>query len=305
MSFGAFNNLMSVLDVLVPIFGVIFFGWLLQSLSLMPAWLLKLINDYVYYVGITVITFVSLHDTSWNILLDPEIYILSLVPLLAVIVLALAVAKFLKLKDGMFALFVICSFYGNTGYIGFPLNVIVLGSGSLGIAAFISTIHTLVVFTIGIYLLKRYTGSKVEAGKLHKLPVLWAALLGVLFSWVAIPDLIRLPLSLISDSTSPLALLATGAMIYGANIKSNLKEIGAISAIKLIALPVLVVLTGLATQGSGLIYKTSLLEAATPVAVTNSILAAQFKTRDDFASEAIIISTLIFAATLTVILLFI
>ena len=294
---------MSVLNVLVPIFGVILFGWILQSLSLMPARLLKLINDYVYYVGITVITFVSLHDTGWSILLDPEVYILSLVPLLAVIILALAVAKLLRLKDGMFALFVICSFYGNTGYIGFPLNVAVQGSGSLGVAAFISTIHTLVVFTLGIYLLKRYTGSKAEAGKLHKLPVLWAALLGVLFSWVVIPDLIRLPLSLIADSTSPLALLATGAMIYGANIRSNLKEIGAISAIKLVALPAMVVLTGLATQGSGLIYRTSLLEAATPVAVTNSVLAAQFKTRDDFASEAIVISTALFAVTLTVILI--
>ena len=94
-------------------------------------------------------------------------------------------------------------------------------------------------------------------------------------------------------------------MIYGASIQSNLKEIGAISAIKLIALPALVVLTGLATQGSGLIYRTSLLEAATPVAVTNSILAAQFKTRDDFASEAIIISTILFAATLAVLLIFI
>ncbi len=305
MSFSAFNTLMSILNVLIPIFGVILLGWILRSLGLMPAKLLNLINDYVYYVGITVITFISLHDTSWNILLDPEIYILSLVPLLATIVLALIVAKLLKLKDGMFAIFVICSFYGNTGYIGFPLNVTVQGSGSLGMAAFISTIHTLVVFTIGIYLLKRYTGSKVEAGKLHKLPVLWAALLGILFSWVMIPDLIRLPLSLIADSTSPLALLATGAMIYGADIKSNLKEIGAISAIKLVALPALVVLTGLATQGSGLIYKTSLLEAATPVAVTNSVLAAQFKTRNDFASEAIIISTILFAVTLTVLLIFI
>ena len=296
---------MNVLNVLIPIFGVILLGWILKRLGLMPSWLLSLINDYVYYIGISVITFVSLHDTSWKILLDPEVYILSVIPLLAAIVLALAVAKFLKLKDGMFALFVICSFYGNTGYIGFPLNVAVQGPDSLGMAAFISTIHTLVVFTLGIYLLKRYTGSKAEAGKLHKLPVLWAALLGVLFSWVMIPDLIRLPLALISDSTSPLALLATGAMIYGANIKSNLKEIGAISAIKLIALPALVVLTGLATQGSGLIYRTSLLEAATPVAVTNSILAAQFKTRDDFASEAIIISTILFAATLAVLLIFI
>lgn len=296
---------MSVLNVLVPIFGIILLGWVLQRIGLMPVWLLDAINNYVYYIGITVITFVSLHDTSWSILFDPEIYVLSLVPLLAVIVIAIAAARLLKLEGGMFALFVICAFYGNTGYIGFPLNVIVQGRDSLNMAAFVSTIHTIVVFTIGIYLLKRYTGSKAEAGKLHKLPVLWAALLGVLLSWIAIPDLIRLPLSLISDSTSPLALLATGAMVHGASLKLDLKEIGVLSAIKLAVLPAMVALTGLALHSSGLIYRTSLLEAATPVAVTNSVLAAQFKTRKDFASQAIIISTIIFAATLTVILFFI
>jgi predicted permease len=67
----------------------------------------------------------------------------------------------------------------------------------------------------------------------------------------------------------------------------------------------MVVLTGLAMHSSGLVYRTSLLEAATPVAVTNSVLAAQFKTRYDFASQAVIISTILFAVTLTILLLFI
>jgi predicted permease len=224
---------------------------------------------------------------------------------LIVIAIAFAAAKLLKLEGGMIALFVVCAFYGNTGYIGFPLNVIVQGRDSLNIAAFVSTIHTIVVFTIGIYLLKRYTGSKSEAGKLYKLPILWAAALGILLSWVAIPDLARLPLNLIADSTSPLALLATGAMVRAASLKPDLKEIGVLSIIKLIILPVMVVLTGLAMHSSGLVYKTSLLEAATPVAVTNSVLAAQFKTRYDFASQAVIISTILFAVTLTILLLFI
>jgi len=126
----------------------------------------------------------------------------------------------------------------------------------------------------------------------------------VLLSWLVIPDLIRMPLGLISDSTSPLALLATGAMAEGASIKSDLKSIGVLSGIKLIIMPVLVVLIGIATGGTGTVFKTSLLEAATPVAVTNSVLAAQFKMRKDFASQAVIISTIVFAVTLGVLLLF-
>jgi predicted permease len=297
--------MMNVLSVLVPIFGLILLGWFLKRIRLLNDWLVGGINNYVYYIGISVITFISLHDTSTSVLLDPGIYILNLVPMLLTAGIAYAVAKMLRLPKDMSAIFVVCAFYGNTGYIGFPLNVFVQGKSSLNTAAFISTLYTIVVFTLGIYLLKRNSDEPVEAGKLHKLPIIWAALLGILLSWLTIPELIRMPLELISDSTSPLALLATGAMAEGAMLKADLKNIGVLSAIKLVLAPALVAVTGLLLGSSGVMFKTSLLEAATPVAVTNSVLASQFKMREEFASHAVIISTALFAVSLTIILFFI
>jgi predicted permease len=295
---------MNVLSVIVPIFGLILAGWFFRRLSLINAKMVDIINNYVYYDGISAITFLSLHDTSSTLLLDPEIYILNLLPMLAVAVIAYAAARAMKLKNDLLAVFVVCAFFGNTGYIGFPLNVYVQGHDSLATAAFVSTIYTIVVFTLGVYLLKKNASEPVEAGKLHKLPILWAALLGILLSWLALPGLIRLPLELISESTSPLALLATGAMVQGTAFKADLKSIGAVSVIRLILAPALVALTGLVLGSSGMVFKTSLLEAATPVAVTNSVLASQFKMRPDFASGAVIVSTILFAVTLTAILLF-
>lgn len=296
---------MNVLGVIVPIFGIILAGWFLRWLRLINARMVDLVNDYVYYVGIPVITFISLHDNSIGLLLDPYIYIINLIPMALVALVAYAVAKLLKLEQGMLAVFVVCAFFGNTGYIGFPLNVAVQGKGSLNTAAFISTMYTVVVFTAGVYLLRKSSPEKAEAGKLYKLPIIWAALLSILLSWIALPGIIKIPLELISDSTSPLALLATGAMVEGATFKADLKSIGALSAIKLVLAPALVIITGALMGSSGMLYKTSLLEAATPVAVTNSVLAAQFKLRQDFASQAVIVSTALFAITLTAILLFI
>lgn len=296
---------MNVLSVLVPIFGLILLGLFLKRIRLLNDWLVGAINNYVYYIGISVITFVSLHDTSTSVLLDPEIYILNLVPMLLTAGIAFAAARILKLPKDLAAVFIICAFFGNTGYIGFPLNVIVQGRESLNTAAFISTIYTIVVFTLGVYLLRKNSVEPTEAGKLHRLPVIWAALLGILLSWLAIPDVVRLPLDLISDSVSPLALLATGAMAEGAAIEADLKSTGVLTVIKLAIAPALVVATGLFLGSSGMAFKTSVLEAATPVAVTNSVLASQFKTRPAFASNAVIVSTILFAISLTVILLII
>jgi hypothetical protein len=129
-------------------------------------------------------------------------------------------------------------------------------------------------------------------------------LLGILLSWLALPYVVRLPLSLISESTSPLALLATGAMIETSGLGLDLKEIGALSALKLVVAPALVLIVGLVAGCQGMTLNTSLLEAATPVGVTNSVLAEQFKMDSEFASRAVVISTILFAVTLSVILVF-
>lgn len=296
---------MDVINVVAPIFGLILAGWLLKRIGLLSKWLVDKINDYVYYIGISVVTFVSLHDTSTSLLLDPTIYILTIVPIIAIFCIAYAAARMMKLKRDTLAIFVVCAFFGNTAYIGFPLNIMVQGKESLNITAFVSTIYVLMVFTLGVFLLKKYADGPVEAGKLHKLPVLWAAILGVLLSWLAIPGVLRFPMELISDTTSPLALLATGAMVEVGSLKSDLKPIGVLSGLKLALMPMIVVLLAIVINGRSDVYKTVLLEAATPVGVTNSVLAAQFKMRHDFASQAVVITTALFAVSLTILLLFI
>jgi predicted permease len=294
---------MNLLDVVVPIFGLIFVGWLIKAVGLFPQWLVKAVNDYVYYVGITVITFISLHDTSFDLLFDPWIYLITIVPIVAVILIAFAVARLMKLEHIAIPVFVICAFFGNTGYIGFPLNIAVQGRDSLALTAFVSTIYTVIVFTFGAYLCQRYSGKNEKVLRLHKIPVFWAAAAGLALSFIALPGIARVPLLFIEDSTSPLALLATGAMISVAGIKGNLKPIGAISVIKLLVMPAIVIVTAAVAGISGTVYKTSLLEAATPVGVTNTVLAEQFGLDVKLASSAVVVSTALFFVTITLMLL--
>ena len=294
---------MDFLSVVIPIFALILAGWLLMRIGMFPQWLVKVVNDYVYYIGITVITFLSLHDTSVDLLFDPWVYLITIVPMVAVILIAFAVARMMKLEHAAIPVFIVCAFFGNTGYIGFPLNIAVQGRESLALTAFISTIYTVIVFTFGAYLCQRYSGKDEKVLRLHKIPVFWAAAAGIALSFIALPDIVRMPLVFIEDSTSPLALLATGAMISFAGLKGNLKPIGAISAIKLLVMPAIVIVTAAVAGISGTVYKTSLLEAATPVGVTNTVLAEQFGLDAKLASSAVVVSTALFFVTITLILL--
>lgn len=296
---------MDILDVLLPIFGIILIGYLLKSIGVFKEKYVKIVNDYVYYIGITVVTYLSLHDVGFEILLDPRIYVLTLLPTMIIAAIAYYAAKTMRLDRAIIPVFIICAFFGNTGYVGFPLNLIVQGEESLPLTVLISTIYTIIVFTFGITILKRYAKDEyVKSSSLLKLPIVWAALLGILTFWLVLPGFIRLPLDIIADSTSPLALLATGAMIGGNGIFKNFKEIGVLSIIKLALMPLTVFVIAQIAGYNGMVYRTALLEAAVPVGVTNSILAAQFGLNKEFASNAIIISTVLFGVSLSVLLLF-
>jgi predicted permease len=294
---------MDLLSVIVPIFGLLLAGWLLKAIGLFPPWLVKALNGYVYYVSITVITFLSLHDTSHSLLLDPTVYLITVIPIAVIIVIAFSVARLMKLEKAAVPVFVVCAFFGNTGYIGFPLNIAAQGRESLALTAFISTIYTVIVFTFGAYLCQRYSWKHEKVLHLHKIPVFWAAAAGIMLSFVALPDIVRLPLVLVEDSTSPLALVATDAMISIAEMKGNVKPILTISAIKLLLMPAIVIATAAVAGISGAVYRTSVLEAATPVGVTNTVLAQQFGLDEKLASGAVVVSTALFFATVTLFLL--
>lgn len=310
---------MSFIDVVVPIFGLMLIGWLLKKAGVFPEWLVRLVNDYVYYIGITVITFLSLHDTDKRLLFDPSIYLLNLLPIAIILIIALATAHLLKLDRLAIPVVVTCAFFGNTGYIGFPLNASVQGYESLGLAAFLSTAYTIIVFTLSPFLFRHYTTQKSEdrpgsdtiaslkkiLGGLFRLPIIWATILGLALSFIAIPDLIRLPMEWISISTSPLALLATGAMITGSGFRENWKALGAISVLKLAVMPAIIIFMGIVMSLNGPIYRTSLLEAATPVGVTNAVIAEQYKADKTLASGAVVVSTMLFLVSLIVVLLFV
>ena len=94
-------------------------------------------------------------------------------------------------------------------------------------------------------------------------------------------------------------------MISAIGIKENAGAIGAISGIKLLVMPAVVVVTAIIAGVSGTVYKTSLLEAATPVGVTNTVLAQQFGLDEKLASSAVVISTLLFFVSISVVLLLI
>ena len=94
-------------------------------------------------------------------------------------------------------------------------------------------------------------------------------------------------------------------VISASGMRENVKAIGGVSVLKLLLMPAMVILTAAVAGVSGPVYKSSLLEAATPAGVTNTALAKQFGLDEKLASSVVVITTALFFVTITLILLLI
>lgn len=128
----------------------------------------------------------------------------------------------LKVKEGRRNTFAAAAGFSNVVFIGFPVIQALWGDGitSIGVIYYISS--TLLFWTVGVWLLQRdgkANGGK-KAGFFSNLkavvsPAVIGMFLGMaaIFFGIRVPDFVLKPLSMISQLTSPMALIFIGSVI--------------------------------------------------------------------------------------------
>jgi len=189
--------------------------------------------------------------------------------------------------------------FGNTGNLGLPLALFAFGAQGFDIAVVVFAIMAFMSFTIGVWLVSGAGSGWVAI----KEPMVAATVLGALFLWQgwALPVWIGNTLDLIGQIGIPVMLLTLGVAI------SRLKPQRLLSAL-LLSLAKLAICVG-AAYGVGLIFQLPnlalgvlVLQVATPVAVTNYMLAEKYKANADEVAGLVVVSTLLSVIAIPLIL---
>ncbi|OGS16942.1 MAG: hypothetical protein A2234_09060 [Elusimicrobia bacterium RIFOXYA2_FULL_58_8] len=274
-------------------------GWLFRKYGIVQEGAEKAFNQYLYYLALPALTIVKiaampLSGLGWQFLAG------STLPLLGVMLAAVALWK-AGAADWRFArLLVIVPALGNTAYLGFPVVGMRFGEDAIGYAAIAGSLQSIFVFTFGCFIMTLVCDKTCPPARLLRMlgrnVVLWASVVGLLMAGfgLRLPGLVNQVLSDIGKTTLPLALFTIGVSLYGKRVVHNLPRIALISGLKLLLMPVLFL--GLAGGGGsgGLSLKVAFLQACMPVAVLNFIIAKEFDFDADLVSQSILFSTLAF-----------
>lgn len=219
-----------VLDVTFPFFALVLVGWAAARIGWLPLASIPALNLFVLYFALPCMLFRFAAATPLARMFDPSVGGTWLLCALVMVGLAVAAARRGGLDWNNAAFGALVAAFPNSGFIGVPLLVDLLGHQAAAPAIVALALDMVVTTSLCIAL------SRLDAADVHGAeraaaralrgmvvnPLPWSIALGCLVAGTGwgLPHLVLKPVAMLADAASPTALFTLGAMLARAQQRS-------------------------------------------------------------------------------------
>ena len=302
--------MLSVLLITFPFFALVLCGYLAARTRLLPQPAIPGLNAFVLYFALPCMLYRFGASTPIAQLIDPAaagVYLLCALVMVAGTVLATRGPR-MGWNDAAFGALVAA--FPNTGFMGVPLLVALLGAAAAGPAILTIAIDMVITSSLCVALSRLdVAGTHGMAVALRKAlrgmagnPMPWAIALGALASAVhfKLPGPLDQSVAMLADAASPVALFTIGAVLARSQMNEH-EQVAArdyvpIALAKLLLHPLLVWAVGQGAIALGLpltpfALTALVLLAALPSASNVALLAERFGAHNGRITRTILVST--------------
>jgi len=302
--------MLQTLSVVLPVFALIFAGWLVRHMGVLGPRATTELNRFVVYLALPALLFDIVAHARWSDIWQPG-FVAAFGLATAMVFTLVSVVRCRRGRpladaaiDGLNAA------YANTGYIGFPLALAALGPAALTPTLIASIITICVLFAVAIVLIEvglmtagRRRDIAVKVGRsLLRNPLLMAPVLGalILLSGSNVPVPLESFLKLLGGAASPCALVALG-LFLAEERKPATPDTGPAALLvgcKLVLHPAVTWALALAFRLPPLLTHAAVLIAALPTG-TGPFMLAEFYDREARITSRVVLASTV-ASVLTI-----
>ena len=298
---------MPILNIILPIFSVIFLGYFLKRIRFFDESFVRVLNQLVYHIVLPVLVFWEIgrspFQESFNGALVAVVFI-AMGFLFGIIMIGGRFLGFTPAQRGSLAQ---GSFRGNLAYIGLALAANIYGNPGLSKAGVL--VGFMIPFmnffsVLGLLLSQPRQPRKHSLSHLVRTTFLnsliLASFLGLGFSYfaLALPPLLANTFKMISGLSLPLALLSMGGNLSFQAVKGDIRPAIGATFLKLLGLPLMGLVLLHYWGIGGLDYKITLLFLSCPTAVITYIMSSELGGDQDLSASIVMLTTLGSMATL-------
>lgn len=295
-----------VLNNITPILLIIFFGYLMEKKFQLDVQSFSKANFYVF---IPALIFIKLYETDMQFEFV-RILIFGIIFVLILNFIANLIAHFRNLDDSKLNALKNSIMFYNSGNFGLPLIILVFDGLPQAVAAqiMILMVQNFVTNTLGFYNAGRgQMNYKDSIRHILKMPAIYAAIAGIFLKFIPV-DLENIflwtSLEYLAEGLVPVALLTLGIQISLANLDFGDIDVYLAVSIRLLGSPVLAFILIYFLRIEGIMAQVLFISSSVPSAVNTALIAVEFKNKPDYASQVVMITTLLSAFTLTGVIYF-
>lgn len=311
--------MLSTFSILFPVFALIAAGYISYKTKILGPTSATELSRFVIWLALPALLFEIMANANWQTLWQADFIAVYLIGTFAIFLVVLV----WRLKRGKnlaeASIESMAASYANTGYIGFPLMLLVFGASSEIPTALASIIVVSVLFGFAVLLIENGLHANMPwqarifnvVKAVFKNPLVLAPIAGAIFASTnfAMPQAASTFLGLLADAASPCALISLGLVLAHAQTQQKENVLAArntaikLTTVKLIAQPLLV--AWLAFEVFNMPTELALMAvflAALPTG-TGPYMLAEFYKRDALVTaQTVMLSTVISLITLSILL---
>lgn len=290
----------NLLSVYTPLIGWTALGWVLGRL--LPQITATYLGQFLFWIGvpISILGFLRHAQLSWSLWLAP---LMAWIAMLSGIALAwwclrstdspLDTRTWPNQTRGSFLL---ASMVGNTGYIGYPVSLALVGSQDFAWALFYDIGSTLGAYGLGVALASHFAATRHSFWQPLRVmatnPALWSFGLGVGGRDLPLPEVVEVGLRSFSWVVISLSLILVGMRLSQLKSFHRIKPAIVSLSIKMVLVP-LVLGSGLWFLGiTGTVHRVILLQMAMPPAFATLVIAEAYGLDRNLSVTSLIVGSL-------------
>lgn len=242
----------AIFNIILPVFLLIALGFALVRFEWLQRSHIDGIGQFLIRIGMPALIFHTISTRPIREMIDP-VYLGGYTA--ASLFCFVAMWRFSRRRGQPPVLSVLNGLAGgmaNSGFVGYPLLSMAIGSGAAVFFAMNVLVENLLILPLMFILIDLAQDGSQSMGvmlkrivlNLMKNPIILSLLVGLLVSFfgLPVPSVLAKITSMLSAATAPLALLVIGAGLFGLSVRGNVKELLLIASGCLLLMPLLTVL---------------------------------------------------------------
>ncbi len=197
--------------------------------------------------------------------------------------------------------------FANTGNYGLPLVFFAFGEDALAHATLYFVTTSILFNTIGVLIASLgHLDFKQAALGMLKVPTVYAVILAAALNQfhIILPAPLERTIGLAADGAIPIMLILLGVELARVQWSHSMRPLGLSVGLRLLIGPLIGFLLAIPFGLSGAARQGNLVETATPAAVTNIVLATEYKLDSSLVTAIVFIGTILSPLTLTPLLVY-